>query len=126
MFFRRRRKKPKSAEYIRHKEQARAVITERVEFFAETYSFEYKRIAIRNTKRSWGSCSSQQNLNFNYRLLFLPSELRDYVIVHELCHLRQFNHSPAFWSEVEKIMPEYNMYRRQLKLITSVRPTVQV
>jgi len=66
----------------------------------------YHRVAIRDTKRSWGSCSSKGNLNFSYKLLFLPACLRDYIILHELCHLRVLNHSQAFWNEMTILMPD--------------------
>ncbi len=112
---RRRRPQPHVHHYKEHKEKARIVITERVEYFALHYGFTYGRIAIRNSRRSWGSCSSAGNLNFHYRLLFLPTEVRDYVIVHELCHLRVFNHSAAFWSEVSAILPNYKECRCILK-----------
>lgn len=100
-----------------HREEARRVITERVQYFASTYNFTYKRIAIKNTKRTWGSCSALGNLNFNYRLLFLPDELRDYIVVHELCHLRQLNHGPAFWAEVEAILLNYEALIKDLKVL---------
>jgi len=112
---RQRRPQPYRKHYIAHKEVARALIKERVDYFATTYGFSYGRIAIRNSRRSWGSCSSAGNLNFHYRLMFLPAEVRDYVIVHELCHLRVFNHSHTFWSEVEQILPDYQLRRRTLK-----------
>lgn len=113
---RRRRPQPHRGHYLKHKELARTVIVERTEYFAQRYGFCYGRIAIRNSRRSWGSCSSAGNLNFHYRLLFVPPELRDYVIVHELCHLRVFNHSSSFWTEVEAILPNYKQLRTALKL----------
>jgi len=112
---RRRRPQPHEYHYKKHKEKARVVIIGRVEYFALRYGFVYGRIAIRNSRRSWGSCSSAGNLNFHYRLLFLPPEIRDYVIVHELCHLRVFNHSASFWFEVATILPDYREYRYILK-----------
>ena len=73
------------------------------------------RITIRNQKTRWGSCSSKGNVNFNYQLYYMPQELMDYVIVHELSHRRHMNHSAEFWAEVEKYCPEYRTYRKQLK-----------
>lgn len=73
----RRRPQPHRAHYLKHKEQARQVIKSRTEHYALSYSFSYNRIAIRNSRRSWGSCSSAGNLNFHYRLLFLPAAVRD-------------------------------------------------
>ena len=79
------------------------------------YKFEYGRVNIRDQKSRWGSCSRQGNLNFNYRLLFLNSAVRDYVIVHELCHLKEFNHSSRFWELVSRQTPDYKILRNQLK-----------
>ena len=102
-----RRKKAPAKVYLAHRETARLVITARVKYFAELYDFSYGRIAVKDQKRCWGSCSTKKNLNFNYKLLFLPPDLLDYIVVHELCHLRHFHHQPAFWTEVEKIIPDY-------------------
>ena len=75
---------------------------------------EYQRVTIRNQKTRWGSCSSKGNLNFNYRLFYLPEELLDYVVVHELAHRRYMNHSPQFWQEVETYCPDYETCRKKL------------
>lgn len=85
--------------------------------YAAQMNVTYGRITIRNQQTRWGSCSSKGNLNFNYRLFFLPEELRDYVIVHELAHRRQMNHSKLFWAEVEKVLPDYKVRRQALKRI---------
>lgn len=103
------------AEYVAHKEEARRVITERVKYYQKIYGVAYKRLAIRNQKSRFGSCSAQGNLNFNYRLLFLPEHLRDYVIVHELCHLRELNHSGKFWALVARTIPDYQARKRDLQ-----------
>ena len=79
------------------------------------YGFKYKKISIRNQRTRWGSCSKAGNLNFNYRLFFLSNEEMDYVIAHELCHLKEFNHSPKFWKLVEEFCPNYKAIRRKIK-----------
>jgi predicted metal-dependent hydrolase len=117
MWFLRVKKKRVSVHYQKHKQQARILIHSRLEYFAPLCEVNYKRVAIRNQRRRWGSCSSSGNLNFNYRLLFLPLELADYVIVHELCHLKEMNHSSAFWKEVAKVLPDYERLERELKVL---------
>lgn len=106
-------------DYLRFKEQARTVITARVVYFADLHHFSYGRISIRDQRTMWGSCSAQGNLNFSYKLLFLPPAVRDYVIVHELCHLKTFNHSPAFWGRVSEILPSYKIAKKMLRDISS-------
>jgi len=103
----RRKKKKPAATYLKYKEHARTIITARVRHYAEQEGFVFGRIAIKNQKRCWGSCSTKRNLNFNYKLAFLPLELIDYVVVHELCHLRHFHHREEFWAEVANILPDY-------------------
>ena len=96
-------------------EEALKVIPERVEYFAKVIGVTYGRITIRNQKTRWGSCSSKGNLNFNCLLMLAPPEVLDYVVVHELCHRKQMNHSKAFWLEVEKVLPNYKEVRKWLK-----------
>ena len=110
----RRRGKP-TKRYVAHKEAARALIHARLEALNAHYNFAYNRVAIRDQKSRWGSCSKKCNLNFNYRLIFLSPHLRDYVIVHELCHLQEFNHSPAFWRLLERAVPAYRACRKELR-----------
>lgn len=95
----------------------KALFSERVKYYAEIMGVTYGRITIRNQKTRWGSCSGKGNLNFNYQLFFLPRELLDYVIVHELAHRRYMNHSKEFWAEVEKYYPDYKNCRKKLKCI---------
>jgi predicted metal-dependent hydrolase len=102
-------------EYKRYKEQARAYIAARIGQLNAVYGFVFHRISIKNQKTMWGSCSKKGNLNFNYRLIHLPTELADYVIVHELCHLKELNHSKRFWDLVGVALPEYPRLRRELK-----------
>lgn len=96
-------------------EEALKVIPERVEYFAKVIGVTYGKITIRNQKTRWGSCSSKGNLNFNCLLMLTPPEVLDYVVVHELCHRKQMNHSKAFWLEVEKVLPDYKEVRKWLK-----------
>lgn len=86
-----------------------------VEYFARQVGVDYGRITIRNQKTRWGSCSSKGNLNFNCLLMLAPAEILDYVVVHELCHRKEMNHSKAFWAEVEKVLPDYRESVKWLK-----------
>lgn len=96
-------------------EEALKVIPERVEYFAKVIGVTYGKITVRNQKTRWGSCSSKGNLNFNCLLMLAPPEVLDYVVVHELCHRKQMNHSKAFLLEVEKVLPDYKEARKWLK-----------
>ena len=113
----RRRKRVSSVtkHYLVHKEEARTLILARVIYWNQFYNFEYNRVAIRNQRRCWGSCTSLKNLNFSYKILFLPTHLQDYIIVHELCHLAELNHGKDFWSLVAQQVPEYELHIRELK-----------
>ena len=101
--------------YQEHRPEARRLVQDRVAEFSKFYGVKVGRISIRNQGTRWGSCSKAGNLNFNYRLALIDLELADYVIVHEICHLLEFNHSPAFWSLVAKTVPDYRLRRRALK-----------
>lgn len=90
-------------------------IPKRVSYFAKQIDVTYGKITIRNQKTRWGSCSSKGNLNFNCLLMLTPSEVIDYVVVHELCHRKEMNHSVAFWAEVEKVLPDYKEQVKWLK-----------
>ena len=96
-------------------EQATQLIPERVKHFAPLVGVTYGRITIRNQKSRWGSCSAKGNLNFNVGLLLAPPEVLDYVVVHELCHRKEMNHSPKFWAEVIKLIPDYKQHEKWLK-----------
>lgn len=95
--------------------EAKKYIPSRVNFFAEIIGVDYAGISIRHQKTRWGSCSSKGGLNFNCLLMRAPQEIIDYVVVHELCHRKEMNHSPRFWKEVEQVLPNYRDLRRWLK-----------
>lgn len=96
-------------------DQAVEYIPKRVKYYAEKENFIYNKITIKNLVSRWGSCSTKGNLNFNCLLMLTPDYVIDYIVVHELCHLREMNHSEKFWAEVEKIMPDYQRAELWLK-----------
>ena len=96
-------------------DKALQVIPDRVRHYAALIGVSYGRITIRNQKSKWGSCSAKGNLNFNCLLMLCPSEVLDYVVIHELCHRKEMNHSPKFWAEVEKYVPDHKTQRKWLK-----------
>jgi len=102
-------------DYKKHKEEALLLALERVEHFNQFYGFSYNKVFIKNQKTRWGSCSKKGNLNFNYKIVFLPELVRDYIIVHELCHLKEFNHSRKFWNLVSKTTPDFEIVRKTLR-----------
>ncbi len=102
-------------EYLKYKEKAREFVKKRLKELNKNYEFSYNRISIRKNRSRWGSCSSVGNLNFDYRIIFLESSLQDYLLVHELCHLKEMNHSKEFWNLVEKEVPNYKELRKELR-----------
>lgn len=94
---------------------AKKVIPEKVAYYARLMNVTYGRISIRKQKTRWGSCSREGNLNFNCLLMMVPSEVLDYVVVHELSHRIEMNHSKAFWEQVETVCPKYRIWRKWLK-----------
>ena len=96
-------------------QKAKAVIPERVAYYAPVVGVTYGNITIRNQRTRWGSCSSKGNLNFNCLLMLAPEDVIDYVVVHELCHRKEMNHSSRFWEEVEQALPNYKECKRWLK-----------
>lgn len=96
-------------------DQAVEYIPKRVKYYAEKENFVYNKITIKNLVSRWGSCSTKGNLNFNCLLMLTPDYVIDYIVVHELCHLREMNHSEKFWAEVEKIIPDYQRAELWLK-----------
>jgi predicted metal-dependent hydrolase len=103
--------------YVLHKEAARELVLARLAHFNEYYNLTWNRVAIRNQRRCWGSCSSAKNFNFNYKIQFLPPHLRDYIIVHELCHLTHMNHGQEFWNLVAEQMPEHKALASELRAL---------
>lgn len=112
-------KKPSAAatrkEYLLHKQVALQLVKERIRFFNAHYQFKFARISVRNQTTRWGSCSKKGNLNFNYKLALLPIYLADYVVVHELCHLKELNHSKNFWKLVAETIPNHRLLRLELR-----------
>ena len=108
-------KKEQKEEYLKYKNKAMELVIERLEYFNKFYNLKWNRITIRNQKTRWGSCSRKGNLNFNYKIVLLPTNQADYIIVHELCHLKEMNHRKEFWNMVGQTIPEYKHLRRELK-----------
>lgn len=113
----REKQEAERTDYKKSVKLARSIIHSRLEFFNCHYDFSYNRVAIKNQKTCWGSCSQKDNLNFNYKIVNLPEEMRDYVIVHELCHLQELNHSKQFWNLVSETVPNYRELRMKLKSV---------
>ncbi len=109
------RRKNSRAEFKKLKEIACSIVQNRLPDLNKNYGFKIGKVTIRNQKSRWGSCSARGNLNFNFKIALLPKELSDYIIVHELCHLSQMNHSPKFWNLVAKVIPNYQELKKRLK-----------
>lgn len=101
-----------------YKEKALELVLNRLQHFNAYYGLTWNNVAIKNTSSRWGSCSKRANLNFNYKIVLLPPELADYLVVHELCHLQEFNHSKKFWDLVKNTIPDYKILRKELKGIS--------
>ncbi len=104
-----------SEKYHEFKDKAFQVASKRIAYFNKIYNYSFNRITIRNQKTRWGSCSKKRNLNFNYKIALLPTELSDYIIVHELCHLKEFNHSKKFWELIAITIPDYLDLRKRMR-----------
>lgn len=109
--------------FILYKARAELFAKNKVIEHNKRYRFSFNKISVRNSRTRWGSCSRKGTLSFNYKIVFLPEHLADYLVVHELCHLREHNHGKAFWSLVSESVPDYALRRKELRnfdLITSV------
>jgi len=109
------RLKTPRGEYKKTKATALLLAQNKVKQWSEFYGVSYNRVSVKNQKTRWGSCSRKGNLNFNYRIIRLRPELLDYLVVHELRHIKEFNHSKKFWGEVAKAVPNYKSLRKELK-----------
>ena len=102
-------------DFKKNKVEVKELIEKRIYFFNQFYNYKYNKINIKNQKTRWGSCSMKGNLNFNYRISLIPQKMADYIVIHELCHLGEFNHSKKFWSLVQKAMPDYLDIRKEFR-----------
>ena len=102
-------------EILEYMKEVELFVFSKLSQFNQLYGFRWKKVAVKNVSSRWGSCSSQGNLYFNYKLALLPEHLAEYVVVHELCHLGECNHSPRFWELVAKTIPEYKERRKELR-----------
>jgi predicted metal-dependent hydrolase len=102
-------------DFKEQKKNAQELVRARITYFNTFYQYDISSITIRNQSSRWGSCSRRKNLNFNYKIVFLPQALQDYIIVHELCHLGQMNHSPRFLDLVAQQIPDHKLLRAQLR-----------
>lgn len=104
-----------AGEEARYKKQAKGYLQQKCRFFAERMGLRCGEVKINGAKTRWGSCNRKGDINFTYRLLLAPEELIDYVVVHELAHLKEMNHSAGFWAVVEQTMPDYKSRRKRLR-----------
>jgi hypothetical protein len=103
------------SDYFIKKNEAHGFTARKLDNFNKIYKFKYNKISIRNQKTRWGSCSRKGNLNFNYKIIMLPEKIAEYIIVHEICHLKEFNHSKDFWRLVENYIADYKEARKELR-----------
>ena len=104
------------ANYKLYKDSAQLLVQERIAELNKHYKFVYNSVRVKNHKTKWGSCSTKGNLNFNFKVAFLPDNMVDYIIVHELCHLKELNHSESFWNLVAETVPDYRNIREELRM----------
>ena len=112
---RRRRALPETPEVAELRRQAKAYLPGRLAELAALHGFSYTQVRIKHNVSNWGSCSVKKNINLNLNLMRLPADLQDYVMLHELCHLRHLNHGPEFHALLESVCPEHRELRKKLK-----------
>lgn len=110
-------KKETREEYARYKEAARRRVYMLIARLAPAYAVTVRAVSIRDQKSRWGSCSRNGSLSFNYRIALMPEPLAEYIVAHELSHLIEFNHSPRFWAQVAKTVPQHREARKALRLL---------
>ncbi|WP_180272781.1 M48 family metallopeptidase [Konateibacter massiliensis] len=109
------KKEPKELLLLWYKEQAREFVLERISFYSPLIKKPIGDVRIKSQKKRWGSCSSQGNLNFNWRIILMPDKMSDYIVVHEMCHLKYLNHSRSYWDSVASILPDYKERENWIK-----------
>ncbi|NUM25074.1 MAG: M48 family metallopeptidase [Candidatus Buchananbacteria bacterium] len=107
------------SEYRQYRRAAKDLVEQLVKQFNQLYNFSFNKISVRRQTTRWASCSAKGNLNFNYKIIFLPTSLAEYIVVHELCHLQEMNHSQKFWRLVAFGIPDYRSRRQQLRNINT-------
>ena len=118
LFFTRRRRRrplPETPEVAALRAEAKSYLPGRLAGLAEEFGFRYNAVRIKHNRSNWGSCSIKGNINLNLNLMRLPEELRDYIMLHELCHLRYLNHGPEFHALLESVCPEHRALQKRLK-----------
>ena len=108
-------KEKKKSSQTEHAQKLKMILEEKLPRFAGKLQVSYNRVFIKNQRTRWGSCSVQGNLNFNWRLALVPPDVVDYVVIHELAHLKEMNHSKRFWGHVSSWCPDYKAHRRWLR-----------
>lgn len=107
--------KGRKRDYLKNKEKARIFVENKINLFNKIYEFKINRISVKNQKTCWGSCSKKGNLNFNYKIIFLPDKFADYIVAHEVCHLKELNHSKNFWDLVKIAVPNCLETKKELR-----------
>ncbi|MFH1661706.1 MAG: M48 family metallopeptidase [Candidatus Falkowbacteria bacterium] len=102
-------------DYLKNKNKALIIARNIIKKYNQECKFKFNKITIKNQKTRWGSCSRKGNININYKIIYLPEKIAEYIVVHEICHLIEFNHSRKFWNLVAEIFPDYLDIRRELK-----------